>query len=318
MTYSVQPLPFKPSRLNGLSERLLASHYENNYGGAVRRLNAIEQRLAALDWETAPVFEINGLKREQLVAANSMILHEAYFDGIGGTGEPDGALAQAIERDFGGVSAWQREFATMAKAQAGGSGWTLLTWSPRLGRLANAWSSDHTHTLGDGSIVLALDMYEHAYHLDFGAKAAAYVDAFMRNIAWHRVGRRYERAAELAPAASPATAADEISAEALRDMVAREDNIIVLDLRLADDFAKGVDMLPTARHRPGDEMGRWAADLPKDRPVVGYCAYGFQVSRDPVAALRKLGYDARALAGGIAAWHAIGAPTAPKPAGEAS
>jgi Fe-Mn family superoxide dismutase len=318
MTYSVQPLPFKPSRLNGLSERLLASHYENNYGGAVRRLNAIGQRLAALDWDKAPVFEINGLKREQLVAANSMILHEAYFDALGGGGGPGGALAQALERDFGSVAVWTREFTAMGKAQAGGSGWTLLTWSPRLGRLANIWAADHTHTLGDGSVVLALDMYEHAYHLDFGVKAAAYVDAFMQNIAWDRVGRRYERAAEAAPAVSRASAADEISAEALRDMIARRDDVILLDLRLAEDFAKGADMLPAARHRPADEMGRWAADLPKDRPVIGYCVYGFQVSRDPVAALRKLGYDARALAGGIAAWHAIGAPTAPKPAGGAS
>src|SRR5215510_12329224 len=76
MPHSVKPLPFKPPRLDGLSERLLASHYENNYGGAVRRLNAIEARLSQLDWSKAPVFEINGLKREELIAANSMILHE--------------------------------------------------------------------------------------------------------------------------------------------------------------------------------------------------------------------------------------------------
>ncbi len=101
MAHAVQPLPFKPSRLSGLSERLLASHYENNYGGAVRRLNAIEQRLAALDWDTAPVFEINGLEREALIAMNSMILHEVYFDGLGGTGGPSGDIAAAIARDFG-------------------------------------------------------------------------------------------------------------------------------------------------------------------------------------------------------------------------
>jgi Fe-Mn family superoxide dismutase len=79
---TVTPLPFKPSRLQGLSERLLASHYENNYGGALRRLNAIERRLGELDWAAAPVFEINGLKREELIAAGSVILHEVYFDGL--------------------------------------------------------------------------------------------------------------------------------------------------------------------------------------------------------------------------------------------
>jgi Fe-Mn family superoxide dismutase len=316
MAYAVQPLPFKPSRLDGLSERLLASHYENNYGGAVRRLNAIEQSLAMLDWDKAPVFEINGLKREQLIAANSMILHEAYFASLGGSGDPAGTLAAALERDFGSVAAWRRAFAAMAKAQGGGSGWTLLTWSSRLGRLQTVWAADHTHGLGDGSVVLALDMYEHAYHLDFGAKAGAYVDAFMRNVAWDRVGRRYEAAASRPPASNGADPA-EISAEALRDMIARKDEVILLDLRLADDFAKGTDMIPAARHRPGDAFEHWAATLPKDKPIVGYCVYGFQVSRDPIALLRQRGYDARTLAGGIAAWHAIGAPTAPK-AGDAS
>jgi Fe-Mn family superoxide dismutase len=309
MAYSVQPLPFKPGRLDGLSERLVASHYENNYGGAVRRLNAIEQRMASLDWDKAPVFEINGLKREQLIAANSMVLHEIYFDGLGGAGDPGGALAAAMERDFGSIAAWRREFTAMGKAEAGGSGWVLLTWSPRLGRLSNMWAADHTHVLGDGTVVLALDMYEHAYHLDFGAGAGAYVDAFMRNVAWDRVGRRFERIAINAENAPPA---DEISAETLRDLLARKEEIVLLDLRKQEDLAKGTDMLPAARHRDPERFDAWAETLPKDRPIVAYCVYGFQVSRDPVAALRRLGYDARTLAGGIAAWHAIGAPTVPK------
>lgn len=311
MAQAVQPLSFKPSRLDGLSERLLASHYENNYGGAVRRLNAIERRLQELDWDTAPVFEINGLKREQLVAANSMILHEAYFESLGGSGDPSGILAAAIEWNFGSVAAWRREFAALAKAQGGGSGWMLLTWSPRLGGLANVWAADHTHALGDGTVVLALDMYEHAYHLDFGAKAAAYVDAFMRNVAWERVAQRYQAAIERTPARAPLHPA-EITAEALRDLLGRKDEVVLLDVRKAEDLAKGIDMLPGAQPRDPERFDAWAATLPKDRPIVAYCVYGFQVSRDPVAVLRQRGYDARALAGGIAAWHAIGAPTVPK------
>ena len=137
MDYTPKKLPFDPAKVKGFSEKLLVSHYENNYGGAVRRLNAIEQRLAALDWEKAPVFEVNGLKREQLIAANSMILHEAYFASLGGSGDPSGELAAALERDFGSIAGWRRSFMAMAKAQGGGSGWTLLTWSPRLGRLEN-------------------------------------------------------------------------------------------------------------------------------------------------------------------------------------
>src|SRR5262249_30095008 len=122
MLHQVMPLPFKPPRLVGLSERLLASHYENNYGGAVRRLNAIERRLNELDWgATTPVFDINGLKREELIAANSAILHEIYFNGLGGSGDAAGDLAAALERDFGSVAAWRSQFMACGKAQAGGS-----------------------------------------------------------------------------------------------------------------------------------------------------------------------------------------------------
>lgn len=107
MPYEPKPLAFAPSRLNGLSEKLIVSHWENHYGGAVKRLNAIEQRLAELNWASAPLFAINGLKREEMVASGSMILHEVYFDSLGSTGgDPGGALKAAIERDFGSADAW--------------------------------------------------------------------------------------------------------------------------------------------------------------------------------------------------------------------
>jgi Fe-Mn family superoxide dismutase len=82
----------------------------------------------------------------------------------------------------------------MGKAQGGGSGWVLLTYSPRSGKLINQWAADHTTTLGDGVVVLALDMFEHSYHIDYGAKAAAYVDAYMQNINWAEVAKRCEAA----------------------------------------------------------------------------------------------------------------------------
>src|SRR5215471_16980987 len=146
-TLRVRPLLLKPQWMNGLSERLLVSHYENNYGGALQRLNAIRARLATIDWTRTPVFEINGLKREELIAANSVILHEIYFDSLGGRGndpptgreEPPDGLARALARDFGSVAAWRAEFSAMAKALAGGSGWAILAWSERLGRLVNHW-----------------------------------------------------------------------------------------------------------------------------------------------------------------------------------
>lgn len=191
MSYEIRPLVLDPTKLNGLSERLIVSHHENNYSGAVKRLNAIQEKLAALDFSQEPGFVINGLKREELIAYNSMVLHEVYFDGLGGDGSlADGLLRASIERDFGSVERWRAEFTAMGKALGGGSGWVLLSYSPRSGRLINQWASDHCHAMADGTAILALDMYEHSYHLDFGAKAAAYVDAFMGNIAWASAEQR--------------------------------------------------------------------------------------------------------------------------------
>src|SRR5207244_11027055 len=100
MPYQAKPMPFDPKSISGISEKVLVSHYENNYVGAVKRLNVIGTQLAELDFAKAPNFVINGLKREELVAANSMILHEVYFDSMGGGGSPASALADAIVRDL--------------------------------------------------------------------------------------------------------------------------------------------------------------------------------------------------------------------------
>lgn len=191
MAYTMKPLQCDPTNLVGLSEKLILSHYENNYGGAVKRLNVITELLATLDFASAPVFVVNGLKREELIAANSMILHEIYFDSLGGNrGEPDGGLRRLLERDFTSIAKWHAQFAAMGKAQGGGSGWVLLTYSGRDGMLINQWAADHTHTLAGATPILALDMYEHSYHIDYGAKAAAYVDVFMQNINWESAARR--------------------------------------------------------------------------------------------------------------------------------
>ena len=190
MPYEMKPLSCNPAKLKGLSEKLIVSHYENNYGGAVKRLNAITAQLESLDFATAPVFVINGLKREELIASNSMILHELYFDS---SGQPRASRMKncggALTRDFGSVEKWQTQFAAMGKALGGGSGWVLLTYSHRDKKLINQWAADHTCCLAGATPILALDMYEHSYHMDYGAKAAAYVDAFMNNINWENVSR---------------------------------------------------------------------------------------------------------------------------------
>jgi superoxide dismutase, Fe-Mn family len=193
MPYQAKPMPFDPKSITGISEKVLISHYENNYLSAVKRLNAIGTQLAELDFANAANFVINGLKREELIAANSMILHEIYFDGLGGGTKPSGALAEAIARDFGSLERWRAQFAAMGKAEGGGSGWVILAYSPRDKRLVNQWAADHTTTLAGGRPVLVLDMYEHAYHMDYGAAAARYVDVYMEAIRWDNAAKLHDQ-----------------------------------------------------------------------------------------------------------------------------
>src|SRR4051794_27961689 len=307
MDVQIRPFLLKPQWMNGLSEHLLVSHYVNNYGGALRRLNAIRARLASIDWTQAPTFEINGLKREELIASASVILHEVYFDSLGGYGdapptgdeEPPAELARALERDFGSVTGWRAEFVAMAKALGGGSGWVILAWSERLGRLVNHWAADHAHNLPASTPILAIDMYEHAYHLDFGAKAAAYVDQVMLNLHWGRIGARYRMAIGTAaaedenfrPYGSPAQAEARISAEQLRDALEADDKPLLLDLCLPVDLARRTDMLAGAAMHAPAALPSWVDALPRDRPIAVYCICGFQVSGNAVAELRRRGFD---------------------------
>src|SRR3954470_9788609 len=191
MAYVMEPLACDPQHVKGMAERLIVSPYEHNSGGTVKRLNLIEEQLAGLDFAAVPTFVLNGLKREQLIATNSMILHELFFGNLGEAGEPRPGPPEALDRDFGSFERWRAEFVAMGRALAGGSGWVLLSRSARDGRLVNQWASDHAHTLAGGRPILALDMYEHSYHLDYGAKAAGYVDAFMEAIDWTAVDRRH-------------------------------------------------------------------------------------------------------------------------------
>jgi len=189
--YEIKPLMVDPAKVRGMSERIILSHYENNYVGAVKRLNSIADQLATMDYEKTPGFVVNGLKREELVASNSMILHELFFSGLGDESAPGTVLAEAIGRDFGSMERWRSQFTAMGRAQGGGSGWVLMTWNPRDKRLTNAWAADHTTTLAGGTPILAMDMYEHAYQMDFGAKAASYVDVFMTVVRWGNADRLY-------------------------------------------------------------------------------------------------------------------------------
>ena len=189
-----KPLPFDPARLRGLSERLIRSHWENNYGGAVKALNAVEQRLAAMLADAdLPPYVYGDLKREELLRTGSVRLHELYFANLGGDGKPGQAMQQILAHEFGAFSRWEDEYRRTALALAGGPGWAILARGPE-GDLHNYWAWDHTSFAAGSQPLLVLDMYEHAYHLDYGAAAARYVDAFMQNVNWEEVALRLVQA----------------------------------------------------------------------------------------------------------------------------
>jgi Fe-Mn family superoxide dismutase len=194
-----KPLPFDPAKLSGISEKLVRSHHENNYTGAVKSLNAVEQRLAAmLNEKDLPAYIYDDLKREELVRTGSVVLHEIYFGNLGGNGKADGDVLAALKKAFGSYEQWEAEFKRTGNGLGGGSGWVMLALNFQTGGLHNYWAGDHTHNAPFSRPLLALDMYEHAYHMDYGAAAGKYVDAFLQNVNWEEVNRRFTNAQKAA------------------------------------------------------------------------------------------------------------------------
>ena len=311
MRYQLKQIYCRPWTLSGLSLKLIESHYENNYGGALRRLNAITAELESLDFEKTPGHVINGLKREELVALNSTLLHELYFASMGGDGKVTKAMSEALVRDFGSVQRWRTEFSAMGYALGGGSGWVVLSWMPRDGRLINQYASEHSQSVAGGIPVLTLDMYEHAYHIDFGANARAYVDTFLRNVDWRAVEGRVEDARKVAP---PRPLVQEefadvpgVGVEEVRTMLA-EGAVQLVDTRPRHFVSRQWEIAEGVVWRDPERVGEWMGELSKEKPVIVYCAYGFHVGCNTAMALRDAGFDARYMTVGHSGWKAVGAP----------
>ncbi|HEX9556886.1 MAG TPA: Fe-Mn family superoxide dismutase [Reyranella sp.] len=313
MRYRLAPLFCRPWTLNGITPRLIESHYENNYGGALNRLNALTEELEALDPATAPASVISRLKRDQNTALNSTLLHELYFASLGGDGRvvPE-VMAEAITRDFGSVDRWRKEFIALASELANDSGWVLLTYVPRDGQLINQSTSDHLEGIAGGIPILALDMYEHAYHLDFGANPTAYIASFMRNIEWNAVQGRFEDAIKVAPPRPleqkqfgdlPSVTVEQVAA-----MLKAGTPVQIIDARPRHYTTKSQDIMEGAVWRDPERLDEWIGELSKTEPVVTYCVYGFHVGCETAITLRNAGFDARYMAGGHYAWKAIKGP----------
>ena len=310
MRYQLTPIPCRPWLLNSLSLKLIESHYENNYGGALARLNAIAEQLATLDHATTPPHVVNGLKREELVALNSTLLHELYFASLGGEGKASDAMKEALARDFGSYDRWRSEFVAMGQALSGGSGWVVLTYIPRDGRLINQYAAEHSQAVAGGVPILALDMYEHAYHMDFGANAKAYIETFMRNVDWKAVQARHEDAMKMSP--PPRLEQPEfgdyprMAVEDLKAMVDQGEPVQIVDARPRHFVERRNETIADAPWRDHEKVPEWMGELRKDEPVAVFCAYGFHVACRTALALRDAGFDAKVVPGGHSAWKAVG------------
>ena len=191
--HTTVPLPFAANALTGLSERLITSHHENNYGGAVRNLNRVEQELAAITKDTPP-FVVTALREKELTFRNSKTLHEAYFANLGGDGKRSGAIESALAQAYGTSARWEEHMRATGAGLGGGSGWAILALELDTGGLRTFASGNHSQVLATSVPLLVMDMYEHAYQMDFGAAVPRYLDAFFVNTKWDEVNRRFERA----------------------------------------------------------------------------------------------------------------------------
>jgi len=188
-----KPLSFDATRLRGLSQVLIESHWANNYGGSVRTLNAVKEKLAAAATDPAiDPYVYNGLKREHLLRSGSVVLHELYFACLGGNGQSDATIRRFIGASFGGYDAWETEFRRIAAGLGGGAGWVVLAYNAHFATLENYWLADHMHFPAGSVPLLVLDMYEHSYQMDYGAAAAKYIDAAFANFNWEIVLERIE------------------------------------------------------------------------------------------------------------------------------
>jgi Fe-Mn family superoxide dismutase len=275
-------------------------------------LNAITEQLESLDFAKTPGYVLNGLKREELVALNSTLLHELYFASLGGEGKPTRTMAEALTRDFGSVDRWRSEFVAMGNALGGGSGWVLLVYVPRDRRLVNQFAAEHSQAVAGGVPVLALDMYEHAYHIDFGANAKAYVDAFVRNVDWKAVEERYADGLKVEaprPLVQPEFGdLPGVGVEEVKAMLESGKPVQFIDARPRHYVSRTQDIIEGATWRDPERVHEWMGELSKSEPVVVFCVYGFHVGCRTAVALREAGFDAKYMQGGHSGWRAMGGP----------
>ncbi len=185
----IAPRELKPAlrELDRISAVTIEAHYKL-YEGYVAKRNEILKRLADVDLTAAnQVYsEVRALKVELSFAVGGIKNHEIYFEHLGGDGgDPDGLMARLIERDFGSSESWRGDLKATGMA-ARGWAWTAYDWDE--GRLFNyAGDTQNTYPVWNATPLVALDVYEHAYFMDFQTDRGSYIDAFFDNLDWDTI-----------------------------------------------------------------------------------------------------------------------------------
>jgi Fe-Mn family superoxide dismutase len=177
--------------MDGISKQEMDQHWGILYKGYVAKLNEIRANLETVDYSKAnqTYSDLRGMKTEEIFALNGAKLHEWYFDNLGGKGgRAEGRILELIERDFGSYEKWETEFKSIGLAVRG---WVVLAYDLDDGKLHNYGQDAHNVGVPWGAYpLLILDVYEHAYGIDYGVKRAPYLDAFMKNVEWSEVNER--------------------------------------------------------------------------------------------------------------------------------
>ncbi len=169
--------------LDGITLKMLQEHFKL-YQGYVKKSNEIQDKIKSADKSEANgVFSYIGeLKRQETFAVNGMKLHEVYFGHLGGNGEPGGDLVKMIERDFESVDKWKED---MIATGISARGWAILAYDFKDSKLHNYGSDAHNVGAVWGAIpLIVLDVYEHAYFMDYGTNRKTYIDSFFKNLNW--------------------------------------------------------------------------------------------------------------------------------------
>ncbi len=179
--------------LDGISEKTISIHHDKLYDGYIKKYKEIQEKFKNADKPSANATfsELRELKLEEGFAADAVLLHEAYFDILGGDGKPDGKIIDAVSKDFGSFDIWQEEFKALGLSSRG---WVILAYDFNDGKLHNYLADMHNQGgIWGTSPILVLDVYEHAYFIDYGSDRKSYIEAFFNNLDWKAINKKFSK-----------------------------------------------------------------------------------------------------------------------------